>query len=452
MAHFDGKTLETVKRLQNARIRLLRTQPFYAILLLHMTFSLDTACDTAYTDGTRIAFNPDFISNLDDRELEFVLIHEVLHVALRHCFHDKEDLDQEYYNIACDIVVNSNILYSFGMDPASVTLKKYGELIHQTPSGDEGYNYSVNEVYKMITDDVQRPHEGDKSGGSGDKSSDDNNENSDDDSGKSDGDNSGGNGKPGNSDSQNQSAGGAKNGRFDEHDLWDGKDEDGLETQTWLQRMVDATEMVSDMYGGMGCGNIPARLEREIKDFKEPQTDWRTVLENFIQEEINDYSFSPPDRRFTDSPFFLPDYNEKEEYVHDILFMVDTSASMSDEMITEAYSEIKGAIDQFGGKLVGWLGFFDATVIEPVPFENEDEFKIIRPVGGGGTDFGIIFEYVHENMKDHTPASIVILTDGYAPFPKESEAHSIPVLWLINNEEADPPWGKVTRIKSYGRS
>jgi len=120
---------------------------------------------------------------------------------------------------------------------------------------------------------------------------------------------------------------------------------------------------------------------------------------------------------------------------------------MSDDMITAAYSEVKGAIDQFGGKLEGWLGFFDAAIVEPQPFSGEDEFKIIKPVGGGGTSFDIIFSYVNEFMKDEPPVSIIILTDGYAPIPKEERANGIPVLWLINNEEITPEWGKIARIK-----
>ena len=66
----------------------------------------------------------------------------------------------------------------------------------------------------------------------------------------------------------------------------------------------------------------------------------------------------PPDRRFDESPFFLPDFNDKDDLAEDILFMIDTSASMSDDMITAAYSKVKGAIDQFDGKLKCWLGFF----------------------------------------------------------------------------------------------
>ena len=49
-------------------------------------------------------------------------------------------------------------------------------------------------------------------------------------------------------------------------------------------------------------------------------------------------------------------------------------------------------------------------------------------------------------MQKKLPASIIILTDGYAPFPDEKMRMDIPVLWLLNNEEVNPPWGKVTRI------
>ncbi|KAA5583919.1 hypothetical protein F3G61_32935, partial [Pseudomonas aeruginosa] len=90
-------------------------------------------------------------------------------------------------------------------------------------------------------------------------------------------------------------------------------------------------------------------------------------------------------------------------------------------------------IDQFNGKLTGWLGFFDAEIVPPVRFEDEDEFRIIRPQGGGGTRFDIIFRYVQEEMEE-PPISIIILTDGYAPYPAEKEAMDIPVLWMINNE------------------
>ena len=35
-----------------------------------------------------------------------------------------------------------------------------------------------------------------------------------------------------------------------------------------------------------------------------------------------------------------------------------------------------------------------------------------------------------------------MLTDGYCNWPNEKLANDKPVLWLINNEERIPPWGK----------
>ena len=223
-------------------------------------------------------------------------------------------------------------------------------------------------------------------------------------------------------------------------------EEDDTLRDVWVKRTLDATESISIRDPSNQRGLLPLFAERLIEELRKPQIDWRMILNDFVQEEIVDYSFTPPDRRFDESPFFLPDFNDKDDIIKDILFMIDTSGSMSDEMVTAAYSEVKGAIDQYDGKLKGWLGFFDAAIIEPKPFENEDEFKIIHPEGGGGTDFQIIFEYVQHHMQDNLPVSIIILTDGFAPFPQEHLAMGIPVLWLLNNDKVDPPWGKVARI------
>jgi hypothetical protein len=50
-------------------------------------------------------------------------------------------------------------------------------------------------------------------------------------------------------------------------------------------------------------------------------------------------------------------------------------------------------------------------------------------------------------MQEKLPSCIIILTDGGAPFPQEHLAQDIPVLWLIDNDQVEPPWGKVARIK-----
>ena len=296
--------------------------------------------------------------------------------------------------------------------------------------------------------------DGDSDNGIDGNSDDDNGNDSDDDDDNDGNGNSDNQGKPKSKSRKSGKKSGKsndcadKNGNWDDHSHWnEHKTDNELLKDLWVKHIKDAGEAIS-VRDSITCrGTLPMFAKRILKELRQPQTDWRTILDEFVEEEISDYSFTPPDRRFSDSPFFLPDFNEKDDKVEKILFMIDASGSMSDKEITAAYSEIKGAIDQFGGKLSGWLGFFDADIIEPVPFSDEDEFRKIEAAGGGGTDFGIIFQYVKEYMSDDLPVSIIILTDGCAPFPDESAAMNIPVLWLLNNEEVEPPWGKVARIR-----
>ena len=75
--------------------------------------------------------------------------------------------------------------------------------------------------------------------------------------------------------------------------------------------------------------------------------------------------------------------------------------------------------------------------------ETNDDFA---QLGIKRKPLGEKFEYVHKNMQDKLPAIIIVLTDGHDIFPEESITKGIPVLWLLNNDEVIPPWGKVARI------
>ncbi len=416
MALSKEKIREYTQRLLLSRMRILCKHGFYGLLLMHATYSVSEEVETACTDGKGITFGTGFLDELSDGELDFIMMHEILHMVLQHCFR-QDDRDNEAFNVACDIVVNSNILLENKMDLSKITLKKYGESMHIAPDGQEGHIYTAEQVYEMLPANIKKKKEKIGCGSA-----------------------------TGRAKQEKGDPVKSASGTWDDHSKWGTYEEDDTLRDVWVKRFEDAAEAVSIRDPSNTRGLLPAFAKRILEELKKAQTDWRIILNDFIQEEVVDYSFSPPDRRFDDFPFFLPDFNGTEEKVEDILFMIDTSGSMSDKMITAAYSEIKGAIDQFDGKLKGWLGFFDAAIIEPQEFTTEEEFRIIRPVGGGGTDFQIIFEYVAKHMKK-PPASIVILTDGFAPFPAERLSGGIPVLWLLNNETVNPPWGKIARIK-----
>ena len=399
MALSETRIREYVQRLLLSRMRILCNHGFYGLLLMHMRYGVDENEETAYTDGIRIVFGTEFLDNLSDDELDFVMMHEIMHVVLQHCFRGKGS-DDKLFNIACDIVINSTLLKENGGLLSSITLKEYGEAMHLTPDGKEGCDFTAEQVYEMLVSSF----------------------------------------------GIDTTAGISAPETWDDHSKWGNGGETNAMKDSWAKHLKDAVNSMEIRDPDNSRGSIPMFAKRMLDELGRPQTDWRTILNEFVQEEISDYSFSPPDKRFDGGDFFLPDFNEKDDVVEDVLFMVDTSGSMNTKMITAAFSEIKGAIDQFGGKLRGWLGFFDAEVVDPKPFSNEEEFRVIRPEGGGGTSFGVIFDYVRDKM-EKLPASIIILTDGFAPFPTAGRAMGVPVLWMINNEDITPPWGKVARIK-----
>lgn len=387
----EKNKVKYIQRIMLARMRILSRNGLFGLILMHARFALDDSVETAATDGERIFFAPSFLDTITDDELVFVLLHEIGHIILRHATR-RGDRNNCIFNIAADIVVNSNILYSSGGDVDCITLAKYGETMHTAPDGAEGYKYTTEEVFEMLLDE-------------------------------------------GNITQLDMDS-------IDDHSRWGTSNTEGLE-EIWQMHIRNAYEASKGRQGVLADA-----LKRSIEDSFKPKTDWRTVLNDFIQEETVDYSFQPPDRRFDSSPFYLPDFNDRDAVVRDVLFFIDTSFSMNDREVSYAYSEIRSAIEQFNSKLEGWLGFFDTVVYPPVKFADYNDYKNIKPIGGGGTDFDVIFDYITNEMSGMDIACIIILTDGVANYPDEGKANGIPVLWMINNERTMPPWGRVIRISS----
>ena len=682
------------KKIYNSRLRLLTNHPFFGVLVLDLLFALDDKIRTFSTDGKTIYFNPNYLSKLSDYELDFCLLHEIMHIILKHPFKKSNYSDKNIYHAACDIVVNSNIINSLSPFFSNLTIQ--GHIIpHTSPDGKEGYLCSVQEIYdllikkqrkkdkkinknKSIDDGFQNDDNDDnsksqttpmqaytvpifkfastytgdiylKSGTSKDYhrnygfskneeitkdktnqtiinylkfinekrhsifyeflnpdfkekltpsyllDSQLNNYNSDSGEGlfefiyqplkydmlinlnnyknknilddsiykkyldvpyelkiyfsniikkyninisdpdiifkirtfikecaKYDVTNlsysspkdkdfilyfmeeskrgvcyhfataatmfyryigipsrlavgyhidsvakteciaykeqshawteiylenigwviidptpslTGENSSSSNEDSDDS---------FDDDNKWNTLDdeEQRFRENEIDQKVLEANEIHSS---SKTQGNLPNHIKLMIKKLTTPQLDWRVYLNNFIQENIVDYSFCPPDTRFSDTDFILPSFSETDEEVKNILFMIDCSGSMSDKDIALCFSELQGAIEQFNGKISGHVGFFDSHIQNVSPFDGDTDVLNLKPAGRGGTSFMCIFEYLKSLPEEEYPVSLIILTDGYASFPKK-DIIDIPVLWIINNDSVTPPWGNVTRI------
>ena len=396
-------------RLTALRAELLMKFPFFGRLLLHLRFGF-APCGTAYTDMRKIMFDPAFLARLSDGETRFVLLHEVMHCVLRHCTRGRT-LRPRLYNVACDVVVNSLILEILQADSFTVG---GSPAMHLAPDGKEGREYSAEQVYEMLL----RP--------SGDRPR------------QPDG------GVPLMTDApaEDDVPKAEADGFWDEHGPWEEIAEGSVEDDLWERRIRAAAMSVGSRSG------IPLGLRRYLREVEAaPKTNWKLILQDFIRRDRSDYTFARPDRRYQ-GDIIMPSFRENVfgERIDRLWFLIDTSGSISDEVLAAAFSQIRQALEQFDS-LSGELAFFDTEVSEFVPFESVEDLEEIVPVGGGGTSFYPIFEKLEERIScDDPPTAIIILTDGFASFPAEEAAMGVPVLWILTEDGAEPPWGVCVRL------
>jgi len=475
----ERKKYELRKKIEEARAHLLIKAPLPALLLMYMNFIATNTVKSVSVNGTSIIFSPAFLLKLNTDELGFVMSHLLFHVIYGDIERDFS-LRGDAYHHACDIVVNS-ALTGFGF-----VADKYphlGRIFNKLLSSDiTDTEINADAVYKILPYNLSAlpPYQRDGFLFDTDKYWDledrdipdgvlileseaddpinvikDEAENGDlrklpkSPNGEYgvEVDNADGDGADDGKNKQNgKEAKAESKGKEDQNN----KDENnGKETQGGnksrecliLRFLAISAQLESE--NGKAAGNIPLNLQKQLNNIKKSNVDWRKLLINFVSEQICDYSFSPPDKRYSDSGFFLPDFNETDCELKNIWFVVDTSGSMDEEALTTAYSEIYGALEQFNGKLQGKIGFFDTEMKSLHDFCSARELKRILPKGGGGTDFRAPFEYIKNAGITELPAAMVIFTDGFAAYPDKEITLGIPVMWLLTNPFTEPSFGKV---------
>jgi predicted metal-dependent peptidase len=103
----DLKKLMT--KLAKAKTALVLEHPFVGTIALNMPFEFDENIPTAATNGKRIKFNPDFIDDLTDEELKFLVAHECFHPMLEHNYR-RGERQHRRWNMAADYVINKLLI------------------------------------------------------------------------------------------------------------------------------------------------------------------------------------------------------------------------------------------------------------------------------------------------------------------------------------------------------
>ena len=449
----DKRKAALKRKLQEALYRLLTAQTELAAPLTELTFVATTAVRCTSVSAAAIYFNPGWLEKLSPYSLDYALCHQLMHLQLSHL--QRPSLYQgERFHYACNIIVNSHLI-RYGFTESS--LPGIGPLEHTTPfPRAEGADLTPVEAFRMTPFDPARLSDAERRRLLFDS-----------DAFWSRTDDPADAGevllRPGEPFPDDLLPGKAVIGlvkrvlaahkelniplwgeTFDEKPAADLPD-DALEYETGPQNaMKDLLKDIRALraYDERDYGDSALR-ERVLRPQRVAAKDWRALLNHFLLDETRDYDFTPPDRRMTESGFFLPDFNASHSPRLRVLFLLDVSASLNDEDVAMAAAELQAAVDQFGGLLEATVAFFDDRVRKTFPLSAAGDLLSRIPAQAGGTDFHCIFSYIRENYSDALPSEVVIMTDGKGEIPDYAETMDIPVLWLLTDRYARIPWGRV---------
>lgn len=124
-------------KVTQAATNVVLSNAFFATLLMRLKRVEDPTCETFWTDGIHLGFNPVFADSLTTPEIEAVLVHEVMHCANRHITRGG-NREHEQWNRACDLAINPTI------EAEGYTLPK-GRLLNPAFAG-----MSAEEIYMLL--------------------------------------------------------------------------------------------------------------------------------------------------------------------------------------------------------------------------------------------------------------------------------------------------------------
>lgn len=208
-------------------------------------------------------------------------------------------------------------------------------------------------------------------------------------------------------------------------------------------REIDAMDWkiaaVQSANAARAMGKLPGSLERFVDELVNPKVDWREQLRRFMLPAIGgDYTWMRPNRMFVNQGIYLPTLFS--EAVGEIVVCIDTSGSITNEILNAFGSEIKGIVDQARPSKTHVI-YCDAAVNHVDCFAPDDELQF-KMHGGGGTDFRPPFAYVEEHQI--APKCLVYLTDMYGAFP--ASAPDYDVMW-ISTSGVQGPFGETLPIE-----
>lgn len=332
---------------------LLLDEPFYGTAVMQLELVQDSTIATECTDGKVIKYNPEFLLGLSSAQAKNEFRHETEHNMRGHIFR-REGRDQKLWNVACDYVINNDMVAE-------------GCQLDATWLVDSRYNgMSEEQIYSILA--KQSKEEQDK-----------------------------------------QVEKSKEHGEVEDAQATEGESIPE-QKQQWEQITVRAAKAAK---ATKQAGKLPAWAEKLIGEIQSPYVDYRALTRQFLEQQAkNDFSWTRLNRNYLQAGLCIPAL--KSESLPPIVFYWDTSGSRwSSEQVKLAASEVMGLIEEARPE-VTYVIYGDSEVTNVQIFTPGDVIKL-EPKGGGGTNFTPIFDYIVKEGLE--PCCFIGLTDLCGTFP-----------------------------------
>ncbi len=207
-------------------------------------------------------------------------------------------------------------------------------------------------------------------------------------------------------------------------------EEEQIEIQT-----VKAAHEYARAVGNQTRGEIEEILHTILK----PKIPWQRLLHQFFIDLTNeDYTWKRPNRRY--DTMYLPSLNKSEARLTTLNYYIDTSGSITPEILVRFNSELKSIWQDIQPILLRVINF-DTKIQEVKEIHDGQPYSMFSFTGRGGTRITPVLEHI----KQTKPLAAIIFSDLYCEPPELNPG--VPVIWIVvDNPSIKLPFGKVIHI------
>ncbi len=406
-----------VRILSTARNELYLSMRFLDVALSSMPFMMDGNIAGLGTDGRVIWFNPQELGGLfreDPQEVDRIYLHMVLHGVFRHMIRRK-GRDTRYYNLACEIAVESII---DGMNVRCVRRSRswlrretYRRLEQQMKV------LTAERIYDCLLDWAL---------------------------------------------SEQELAALEADFDMDDHSRWPKDDDKKAQIAIENQWKDVSEEMETNLETfSKDAADALGHFVDQLKVENRARMDYRNFLRKFsvlreeqeVDQDSFDYVFYTYGLSlYGNMPLVEPQETKETLRIEDFVIVIDTSMSVAGELVRKFLQETYGVLSEnnsFFRQVNIHLIQCDEQVHTDVKITGPEDLKEymdhLKLYGEGGTDFRPAFAYVDELIKKKELTSLkglLYFTDGKGIYPAKMPPYDVAFVFLEEEYEDVnvPPW------------